>query len=136
VPPRLVQPTDDALGALSRAVTARDLLEARHNALDLTLAVLDLQLQFRPPAEIDRARFDLWVQQVLVDAVAGDLDATSGDVAALEWVRDRIVRDLDSVVATRIDADLAELRSAVADDDLEAATATATGLREVLAETG
>jgi hypothetical protein len=136
VPPRLVQPTDDALGALSRAVTARDLLEARHNALDLTLAVLDLQLQFRPPAEIDRARFDLWAQQVLVDATAGDFDATSGDVATLEWVRDRIVRDLDSVVATRIDADLAELRSAVSDDDLEAATETATDLREVLAETG
>lgn len=59
-----------------------------------------------------------------------------GDVATLEWVRDRIVRDRDSVVATRIDADLAELRSAAADDDLESATETATGLREVLAESG
>ena len=84
-----IQPTDHAVEALSRAVTARDQLAAWHSALDLRLAVLDLQLQFRPPAEIDRARLDLWAQRVLVDAGAADLDATSGDVATLEWVRDR-----------------------------------------------
>ena len=136
VPPRLVQPTDHALDALSGAVTARDQLATWHSALDLRMAVLDLQLQFRPPAEIDRARFDLWAQQVLVDAGAGDVDATSGDVATLEWVRDRIARDLDSVVVTGIDTHLAELRSAVADEDLEGAMEAATGLRQVLAETG
>jgi hypothetical protein len=136
VPPRLVQPTDHAVEALSRAVTARDQLAAWHSALDLRLAVLDLQLQFRPPAEIDRARLDLWAQRVLVDAGAADLDATSGDVATLEWVRDRIARDLDSVAVTEIDTHLADLRSAVADEDLEAATEAATGLREVLAESG
>ena len=136
VPPRLVQPTEHAVEALSRAVTARDQLAAWHSALDLRLALLDLQLQFRPPAEIDRARLDLWAQQVLVDAGAGDLDATSGDVATLEWVRDRIARNLDSVAVTEIDTHLADLRSAVADEDLEAATEAATGLREVLAESG
>ena len=136
VPPRLVEPTDNALGVLSRAVATGDQLAARHGALDLTLAVLDLQLQFRSPAEIDRARFDLWVQQTLVDAAAGDLGATSGDVATLEWVRDRIVRELDPAAATGVDTHLAELRSAVADEDLEAATEEATGLRQLLAETG
>jgi hypothetical protein len=136
VPPRLVEPTDLALTALDQAVRARDQLATLHAALDLRLAVLDLQLQFRPPAEIDLARLDLWAQQALVDIAARDLDATSGDVATLEWIRDRIAGTLDSVVMTSLDAALAELRSAVADEDLEAAAEMAGSLREVLADAG
>jgi hypothetical protein len=45
-------------------------------------------------------------------------------------------RRWDGVATTRIDAHLAELRSAVADADLEAVTEAATGLRDVLAEPG
>ncbi|HEY9376281.1 MAG TPA: hypothetical protein VIQ02_04200 [Jiangellaceae bacterium] len=131
VPPRLTEPTDRALAALDQAVQARDQLAVQHAALDVRLAVLDLQLQYRPPAEIDLARFDLWAQQVLVDVAADDLDATSGDVATLEWIRDRIVRTVDSVVVTNIDAALAELRTAVADEDLVAAAEAASSLRDV-----
>jgi hypothetical protein len=134
VPPRLVQPTDRALEALDQAVRARDRLSTQHAALDVRLAVLDLQLQFRPPAEIDLARMDLWAQQVLVDVSADDLAAASGDVATLEWIRDRIARTLDSVAMTGLDAALAELRSAVADEDLEAAADAAGLVREVLAD--
>jgi hypothetical protein len=90
VPPLLVEPTDRALTALDQAVRARDQLGTEHAALDVRLAVLDQQLQFRPPADIDLARFDLWAQQVLVDVAADDFEATSGDTATLEWIRDRI----------------------------------------------
>ena len=45
-------------------------------------------------------------------------------------------RRWDGVATTRIDAHIAELRSAVADADLEAVTEAATGLRDVLAEPG
>jgi hypothetical protein len=132
----LVDPTDRALAALDQAIGGRDQLATQHAALDVRLAVLDLHLQFRAPAEIDLARMDLWTQRVMVDAAAADRDATSGDVATLEWIRDRIARSVDEVTMARIDTDLAELRSAVADEDLAAAVDSAASLREVLATAG
>jgi len=132
VPPRLVEPTEAALKELARAVTARDQQDAQHSALDARLAALDLQLQYRKPAEIDRARFDLWALQALVDAAAGDLDAVAGDVATLEWIRDRLSATLDSVDATRLDAHLEELRSSVAEADLEAVVEATITLRELV----
>jgi len=71
-----------------------------------------------------------------VDAAARKTSAVSGDVATLEWIRDRIARTLDSVAATRLDTHLEELRSNAADEDLAAASRTAAGLRKVLAGTG
>ncbi len=82
---------------------------------------------------VDRARFDLWTRQVLVDAAAGDLSAVSGDVATLEWIRDRLVLGLDSVTLTRIDSSLEALRAHVADGELAGASRTATQLRGVVA---
>jgi hypothetical protein len=132
VPPRLVEPTEAALKALTRPVESHDREGTGHAALDARLAILDLQLQYRTPAEIDHARFDLWAQQVLVDAAAADLDAVSGDVATLEWIRDRIAPGLDSIVAIRIDAHLEELRAGAADEDLEAVNEAAAALRELV----
>ena len=96
-------------------------------------AALDLELTYRPPAQIDRARFDLWLRHTLVDAAARDRAAVSGDVATLEWIRDRITHTLDSVEVTRIDTYLGKLREQVIDSDLAAAARTATALRKVLA---
>ena len=63
VPPRLVPPTTRALAALDNAIAARERGTARNAALDLSLAVLDLRLQYQPIASIDRARFGVWAQQ-------------------------------------------------------------------------
>ena len=82
------------------------------------ISTLDLQLQFRPVVQIDLAHSDLWARQVLVDAERDDIAAVSGDTATLEWIRDRIARSLDSVVVTRIDTLLEQLRSNVKDGDL------------------
>jgi len=131
VPPRLVAPTTRAVGELRRRVSARDRGRARDAALDVTQAGLDLQLRFRPPAEIDRARFALWTQQTIVDAAAGKRAAVSGDVATLEWIRDRIARTLDSVAVTRLDTHLVELRANVADGRLGAAVRTARALHRL-----
>ena len=62
-PPRLVAPLTRALDALDRAVTRRRSRTARSTALDVAQATLDLRLRYRPPAEIDRARFALWARQ-------------------------------------------------------------------------
>lgn len=131
VPPRLVSPANAGLRSLSRAVAGRDVLKTRHAALDVAQAALDLELSYQPPAAIDRARFDLWLRQVVVDA--SDRSAVSGDLAILEWIRDRIAHTLDSVAVTRIDTGLEKLRDHVVDRDLPAASRTASTLRKVVA---
>ena len=89
VPPRLGGPTSRSLRALFAAVDSRSPVKARAAAIHVGLSGLDLQLRHRPPAEIDLARFSLWAHRVLVDAAAGDLGAVTGDVATMEWMRDR-----------------------------------------------
>ena len=133
VPPELVGPTDRALVALGRAIKVHKAGQIRDAALDVVQATLDLRLQFRPPTEIDLARSDLWARQILVDAATGDVAAISGDVATLEWIRDRIARSLEPVVVTRLDTLLEELRVNARDGDLGAAADTAAALRELLA---
>jgi hypothetical protein len=129
VPPRLVAPLARALGALDRAVAARRTWKARHAALATADAALDLQLQYRTPAEIDRDRFELWARRARIDAVARTRPALRGDVATLTWIRDRIARSVERIDRVRIDHRLTELEAAVADDDLAAAAKAAAALR-------
>jgi hypothetical protein len=133
VPPRLVAPTSDALDRLGRAVVDRDRTATRQTALDVTQAALDLQLQYRPASDVDRGRFAAWLDEVTVDAAARDQGAVQGDVATLEWIRDRIETALDPVELTRLDSLLKELRSNAGDEDYEAASETAAELRELVA---
>jgi len=69
---------------------------------------------------------------VLVDASVRDQSAVRGDVAILEWIRDRVVGRLDSIAVTRIDTHLAELRANVADSKLAALTETARELLKIV----
>jgi hypothetical protein len=131
VPPRLVGPLTRALGALDGAVAKRRPLRARNASLDVSNAALDLQLRYRPPAEIDRARLTLWARQALVDARARNRPGLSGDVATLTWIRDRIASSLDSLDRIRIDRRLAELEADLADKDLRAAARTITALLQI-----
>ena len=132
VPRRLAAPTSGALQALARAVAARDQAEARQAALNVSQAGLDLQLQYRPPTDVDLDRFDLWLRQLLLDARGRDQAAVIGDVATVEWIRDRIVRALDPTELTRLDTLLRELRTNAGDEDFEAASGTASELGELL----
>jgi hypothetical protein len=96
--------------------------------------VLDLELRYRPQAEIDLGRFELWANQVLVDAAAGDVEGVRGDVTTMEWIRDRIAHSIDRAQLTAIDAHLVALRETVSNEnkDLEAASAEAAELRDPL----
>ena len=111
VPPRLAPP-------MTRALRAR-------NAFAVADAALDLQLQYRPPAQIDGDRLALWARRARLDAAARRRAALSGDVATLTWIRDRIARSVDSVGLVRIDRRLGDLEAAVADGDLRAAARSA-----------
>lgn len=121
------------LKALAMAVDARNSERARRSAIDTAQWSLDLQLRYRPPAEIDLARFDLWAAQLQVDAAAGNGGAANGDFFTLDLIRDRILHVLDPPAETRINLLLEELETGVFDRDL-AAVATAAGqLRDTLA---
>jgi uncharacterized membrane protein len=132
--PKMVEPRmTDALAALAEAVEARDAAQARQAAIDAARWSLDLQLQYRPPAEIDLARLDLWAAQLVADASAGDAAAVNGDFFALDYIRDRVLHTLDGADVTRINATLEDLQGAVGDQDLAAATDAGERLRETLA---
>ena len=111
VPPRLASVMESAL--------------TRGSAFDVAQTALDLQLRYRPPAEIDRARFDLWARRLVVDAKAGNAVGVTGDLVVLEWIRDRIAHTLDKVDRTRINSHLVALRAIVNDEDLSAAATKA-----------
>ena len=131
--PKLIEPRmSDALGSLAEAVDARDATQAQQAAIDASQWSLDLQLRYRPPADIDRARFDLWAARLTVDAAADDAAAVNGDLFTLDYIRDRILHTLDGAEATRVNSALEELQTAVDEEDLAAASDAAERLRDIL----
>jgi hypothetical protein len=111
-PPMVAARLDATLGALARAVRARKAAPVTQAAVDVGQPVLDLELRYRPREQVDAARFHLWTQQLRVDAAARDLAGVTGDVAVLEWIRDRIAPSLGPAGAREIDTRLTALRIA------------------------
>ena len=133
--PSLIEPRmDRALAVLGRAVRSRQRAEARNAAIQAARSSLDLQLRYRPQAEIDLARMDLWAAQLLVDEAAGDAAGVGADQFALDYDRDRIREAVDARDLTRIDIEIGAIQIAVADEDLAAAASAAGRLRSTLAD--
>jgi hypothetical protein len=122
-----------ALVELVAGVEARQPVEASQAAINVARASLDFQLRHRPVVDVDRALFNLWAAQVLVDVAADDPAGVAADVTSLEWVWDRFAHTLDSAAASSLETLLGDLRSAADDEDLAAASATAEQLRGSLA---
>jgi hypothetical protein len=101
-------------------VRVRDADQAATGAIDVGQAALDFELRYLSPDEIDLHRFELWARQTVVDAASGHLGDVSGDVASLEWTRDRIADRLDPADLSRINRELLALREAEVDKDLAA----------------
>jgi hypothetical protein len=89
VPRLLAVQMRDALRALDSTVAARKPAAASQAAIDAGLASLDLQLRYRPAAEIDRARLGLWKRQLLVDRAAGLSTAVASDLATIRAISAR-----------------------------------------------
>jgi hypothetical protein len=116
--PRMVAARmEEALARLASAVQAHRPGRAAQAAIDVTQSALDLELRYRPAAQVDADRFVLHTQQLRVDAAAHDLAGVTGEVAVLEWIRDRLS------VATQgaVDAGLRALRVAADAKNLPAA---------------
>jgi hypothetical protein len=124
--------TSTALGFLVAAVDTHQPADVRQAAIEVARAGLDLQLRYRPVAEIDVARLGLWARQLEVDVAARKPALITGDAAVLEWTRDRIAHTLDRANARELDSRLDALRSAVDDEDLAAAAKAAARLRDTL----
>jgi hypothetical protein len=127
VPPLLDVQMSQALDALAGdalrpAVDAHNPEGARDAALDVQMAALDMQLQYRPPADIDLGRFGVWASQLLVDTASDEPDPgnIAGDVTSLEWILARIAHTLDDTDVADIEAQLADLRTAADDEDMTA----------------
>ena len=140
VPPLLAVQMDEALAALGGnalvpAVTERNAEGARAAALDVRMAALDLELQYRPPAEIDLDRFGVWADRLLVDTASDEPDPgnVAGDVTSLEWVWDRIGHTLDDGDVADVEAQLEDLRTAADDEDMAAAADAASRLVDTVA---
>jgi hypothetical protein len=136
-PPLLAIQMDRALDAvagdpLSPALDDRNIEGVREAAVKVAQASLDLQLQYRSPAEIDLARFGLWARQLVVDSSSDEPDPghIAGDVTTLELIWDRIAHTLDDTAVSDIESQLADLRAAADNEDVVAATQTAPPLVE------
>ncbi|HET6833075.1 MAG TPA: hypothetical protein VFH30_04345 [Acidimicrobiales bacterium] len=127
----------DALrgSALMPAVDDRNPEGARNAALDAEMAALDLELQYRPPTEIDLGRFNVWANQLAVDSASDEADAgqIAGDVSSLQWIWDRIAQTLDQADVDDVEAQLEALRTAADDEDTDAAAEAAPGFVETVA---
>lgn len=136
VPPRLEPPINRAFAALSPAMAAHNQAWAGTAAIDLAQAALDLELRYRPPTEIDLARFEQWTRQLIVDAGVGRLGAVRGDLVTLEWTRDRFADAIDGADRTRIDTHLLALQDGVDSQDFAALSSEAADLRDTLSGIG
>ena len=140
VPPLLAVQMDEALAALAgnalmpAVTTATPRAPATPRSI-VRMAALDLQLQYRPPAEIDLDRFGVWADRLIVDTASDEPDAgnIAGDVTSLEWVWDRIAHTLDDGDAADIEAQLEDLRTAADDEDVAAAAEAASRLVDTVA---
>jgi hypothetical protein len=102
-----------AFHRLAVAIDRRELQQASRAALDAQQRTLELEVHYRPAAEVDTERFRLMASRLELDAEAGDLDAVRDDVAALSDLRDRISGSIPAERLTRVDQALATLSDAV-----------------------
>lgn len=90
VPPLLEAQMSDALDALTAAVDGQDGAATSQAAINAGHASLDLQLQFRPPVDVDEDRLELWARQLELDEAAGDDASAAGDQVVIETIRQRV----------------------------------------------
>jgi hypothetical protein len=129
VPRMLRTEMNRALDILVAGVDLRQSAETRQAALDVELVARDLELRYRPPTDIDRARFDIWARSLLADAEGEDAAAVNGDVVVLERIWDRFSHTVEPATAQNTAAALDEAKKAAEDEDWTAITDAATKLR-------
>jgi hypothetical protein len=111
-PPLIAARLDGALATLGRGVRRHRARRASQASINTAQSVLDLQLRHRPRGAVDRDRFELWCQQLRIDAAAHDRAAVSGDAATLGWIRERIADTFASDELRALDSRLGAMQAA------------------------
>ena len=119
VPRRIAPELSGAIARLGRALDRHDRQSARTEAIQVQRWALDVQLRYRDPDSIDRARFALWADQLVIDADAGDAEAVNGDVFTLFYLRDRILAGLDPRLLQQVNQLIGALQVSGAEGDTE-----------------
>jgi hypothetical protein len=132
VPPVIETAIDEGLEALNSSLSFQNPIDTQQAAIDLERWAFDLQLQHRPPAEVDVARLDILAKQTLIDSDDNEEADAFGNLATMDWVRNRFAHAIDSSLLSQIDGRLRDLRSAASTEDLGALSDAASGLRETL----
>lgn len=117
------------LGTLGKAIANRGSGPARQAVLRVAQNDLDLRLRYLPLATVERARFDLWIRQIAVDADEGDAGSVIGDATTLKWTWDRIRPTLGPSVAKSVDGQVKAVQAAANRKDLKGAARTAAAIR-------
>jgi hypothetical protein len=123
---------DGTLATLGRAVRRHRARRALQASINTAQSVLDLQLRHRPRGAVDRDRFELWCQQLRIDAGAHKPAAVSGDAAALGWIRDRIAGTFAPDALRALDSQLGAVQAAADARRLDSAADHAARLIGVL----
>lgn len=79
VPPLLAEPLAGVLVELDAALDARSRGDLKQAAIDLALAVLDIEMRWDHRAGIDSDRVEAWQRQRRLDRAAGDTAGAAGD---------------------------------------------------------
>ena len=139
---RLVDEMERALTALAGdglvpAADGHNVEGTVNAALDVAIAVVDLELPFRPVADTDRDRFEIWVRQLVADAHRAEPvpGFVAGDVTTLEWTIERFGPALDADTLSTIETQLVDLRAVSDDEDVTAAADLATQLLATITPT-
>jgi hypothetical protein len=131
--PRLIEPiVTDGLERLRVAVERRRGDAAAAVAIEVARSAFDIQLRYRPPAEVELARMDLWAAQLELDAARADAGAVGSDAFALDYVRDRLLAALAPSDLAQVTAQIGAIQVAVIDEELEAAGQAASRLRTIV----
>ncbi len=118
-PSRVVDTLNRSFEALASAVADESVDAASQAAVDVAQSALDLELLYRGNVEADR--FHLHAQQLRVHAAADDRAGVAGEVAVLEWIRDRLASSLSESRLAALDAGLRALRGASSAGNVQAA---------------
>jgi hypothetical protein len=129
VPAKLAAQMTQALITVGKAVDVRQTRAASEAALGVVGASLDLQLRYRTTREVNRARFDLRLRQLNIDAAARDLAGIRGDIATLGWIRARLT--FAAADGRRVDDQLRRLKALAAAGQFGAVRSAALSFRKL-----
>jgi len=117
-PPRVVDTMNQALKDLTKSVADKDITTTSHAAINVAQLALDLELLYR--ADVEEDRFHLHTQKLRVHAAGNDAPGVAGEVAVLEWIRDRLANHLSKAQLAELDSDLRNIRSASSANGMQA----------------